>query len=93
MRTPICVLSLDFWHAFDRISHHYLFQILMGYGISPRFIDHIHALYEHATTSVQINSTLAGPIPIQSAIRQGCPLSMAVSPLAHTPSYAPWMAN
>jgi len=26
--SPLCVLSLDFQHAFDRISHHYLFKIL-----------------------------------------------------------------
>jgi hypothetical protein len=25
--TPLCVLSLDFQNAFDRISHQYLFQI------------------------------------------------------------------
>ena len=35
-------------------------------------------MYENATTSLQINGAMAGPIPIQSAIRQGCPLSMAL---------------
>jgi len=84
-RTPMCVLSLDFWHAFDRMSHHYLLQILMGYGISPWFIDRIHSLYEHATASVQIKGALAGPIPIQSAIRQRCPLSMALYALSSHP--------
>jgi hypothetical protein len=29
-RTPVCVLSLDFRHAFDRIPHHYLFQVPAG---------------------------------------------------------------
>jgi len=29
-RTPVCILSLDFRNAFDRISHRYLFQILAG---------------------------------------------------------------
>jgi len=28
------------------------------------------------TASVQINGTLAGPVPIQIVVRQGCPLSM-----------------
>ena len=32
--SPLCVLTLDFQHAIDRISHHYLFQILHRYGIS-----------------------------------------------------------
>jgi hypothetical protein len=84
-RTLICVLSLDFWHAFDRMSHHYLLQILTESGISQWFIDCIHALYEHATASVQINGALAGPIPIQSTIRQGCPLSMALYTLSPHP--------
>jgi len=77
-RTPVCILSLDFRNAFDRISHCYLFQILAGYGISAWFIYRIHSMYEHATASIQINGALAGPIHIQSAVRQGCPLSMAL---------------
>jgi len=83
--SPLCVLTLDFQHAFDRISHHYLFQILHRYDISEWFIDRLHALYENAMASVQINGTLAGPIPIQSAVRQGCPLSMILYSLCLHP--------
>ena len=61
--SPLCVLTLDIQHAFDRISHHYLFQILHRYDISEWFIERLHALYENATASVQINGSLAGPIP------------------------------
>jgi len=74
--TPLCVLTLNFREAFDRIAHDYLFTILKNYGICPWFIDSIKDLYENATASIQINGKLAGPIPIQCAIRQGCPLSM-----------------
>jgi len=35
-------------------------------------------MYEHATASIVINGALAGPIPIQRAVRQGCPLSTAL---------------
>jgi hypothetical protein len=31
--TPLCVLSLYFHNAFDRIAHEYLFYILNSYGI------------------------------------------------------------
>ena len=41
--------------------------------------------YENATASLQINGTLSGPIPIQSVIRQGCPLSMALYALCVHP--------
>jgi len=83
--SPLFVLTFDFQHAFDRIFHHYLFQILHRYGISEWFIERLHALYENATVSVQINGALAGPIPIQSAVRQGCPLSIILYALCLHP--------
>jgi hypothetical protein len=39
--TPLCVLSLDFKEAFDRISHTYLVTILQRYGFSEVFIERI----------------------------------------------------
>ena len=54
------------------------FQILHRCGISDWFIERLHALYENATGSVQINGAFARPIPIQTAVRQGCPLSMVL---------------
>jgi hypothetical protein len=81
----MCIISLDFRSAFDCISHHYSLQILAGYGKSEWFIDRIRSMYENATASLQINGVLAGPIPIQSAIRQECPLSMALSALCLHP--------
>jgi hypothetical protein len=74
-RTPLCLLSLDFRQAFDRISHDYLFQVLGRYGISPWFVERLQAMYDQLNASVQINGTLVGPIAIHSGIRQGCPLS------------------
>jgi RNA-binding protein YlmH len=74
--TTLCVLTLDFREAFDRISHRHLFTTLENYGISPWFIERIKDLYENATASVEINGNLAGPIPIKCAVRQSCPLSM-----------------
>jgi hypothetical protein len=70
------VLSLDFRVAFDRISHTYLFAVLERYGISDCDITGIKNLHAKATSSVQINGYISGPIPIQCSIRQGCPMSM-----------------
>ena len=42
-------------------------------------------MYSDVTDSVQINDTLAGPIPIQCGVRQGCPLSMALYALCLHP--------
>ena len=83
--TPVCVLTLDFQQAFDRISHQYLFHILQRYGISQWFVERIHALYDQANASVQINGTLEGNIPIRSGVRQGYTLSVALYALClHT---------
>jgi hypothetical protein len=52
-RAPLCILSLDFKEAFNRISHTYLFNILRSYGFSERFIERIKRIYDSASTSVQ----------------------------------------
>jgi len=46
--TLLCILTLDFREAFDRIGHDYLFTILKSYVICPWFIDRIKDLYENA---------------------------------------------
>jgi hypothetical protein len=72
--TPLCVLSLDFSEAFDKISHRCLFAVLEKYTISDYVITGIKNLYAKATSSVQINEYMSGPR--QCSIRQGCPMSM-----------------
>jgi hypothetical protein len=62
--TPLCVLSLDFREAFDKISYRYLFAILEKCAISKCVITGIKNLYAKATSSVQINGYTSGPIPI-----------------------------
>jgi hypothetical protein len=84
-RTPLCVLSLDFQDAFDRISHQYLFSILQYYGLSEWSVDRLKSMYDNATSSVQFSGHVLGPISIRCAIRQGCPLSMALFTLCISP--------
>jgi len=66
---PLCVLTLDFKDAFDRISHDYLFTILHSYGLSAPFINRLRTLYDDATSSVQINGHIQGPISIRCGVR------------------------
>jgi len=82
---PLCVLSIDFKNAFDRISHKYLFQILKCYGIGDPFINSIKRMYEGATSSIQFSGHLHGPIPIRCAVRQGCSMSMVLYALCLHP--------
>jgi hypothetical protein len=57
--TPVCVLSLDFEQAFDRLSHQLLFEAARSFGISDDFCNLIKALYELAEALVQTNGTLS----------------------------------
>jgi hypothetical protein len=82
---PLCVVSLDFKEAFDRISHTYILSVLRSYGFSERFIASIRMMYEDATSAVQVKGHLSAPIPIQCGVRQGCPLSMILFALCLDP--------
>jgi hypothetical protein len=53
---PLCILSLDFDNAFDRISHSYIFRVLRKYGVSTRFVERLQAMYDQAEASVQVNA-------------------------------------
>ena len=75
-RVLLCVLSLDFQEAFDRISHQYLFTILRNYGFSDWFVERIKSMYGEAASSIEIHGHVSGLIPIHSSVRQGCPMSM-----------------
>jgi len=84
-KVPLCVVSLDFHSAFDRISHNYLQDILRSHGLGNLFVDRIMGLYRNAASEVQVNGFRSTPIPVRSSIRQGCPLSMQLYTLCLNP--------
>jgi hypothetical protein len=84
-RTPVCVLTIDFTSAFDLIAHDYLQETLRCHGFGERTTRRILSLYDNATSKAQINGFLTSPIPIHSAIRQRCPLSMYLFALCLNP--------
>jgi hypothetical protein len=69
-KLPVCILTLDFQHVFDRLTHEYLFTILHNYGLSTHFVTLLRALYSEATSTVQINGHLHGPFPIHCGVRR-----------------------
>jgi hypothetical protein len=87
-RSRICLVTLDFKEAFDRISHSYLYATLREYNIGERMIRRIRSIYENASSVIQVNGTATKNIPIRCSVRQGCSLSMlaytmCVNPLLH----------
>jgi hypothetical protein len=87
--TPLCLLSIDFAEAFDRLFHDYLHAIIREHDFSAHYQRRIRNLYTNEISSVQINVFRSQPIPIRSAVRQGCTMSMilyaiCINPLLHT---------
>jgi len=80
----VCVLSLDFKEAFDKISHMYPFTILKKYGFGDVFIELFKEMYDKAASVVQINRHISCPTPILCSVRQGCLLSMLLFTLCLT---------
>ena len=84
-KESLCLLATDFKEAFDRISHSCLYTILREFGFSEEFCKRIQGLYANVTSTLNINVNRSQPIPIQSSVRQGCPLSMSLFVLCLNP--------
>jgi hypothetical protein len=65
---PVCILSLDFKEAFDRMAHTYLYAVLEHHGFGPFMCGNIRKLYEGAESVVQINGFLTQPVEVKSGI-------------------------
>jgi hypothetical protein len=82
---PVCLLSLDFKEAFDRMAHTYLYKVLEHYGFSNWLIERIRWMYDNALSTAQINGYISRAVLIKSSIRQGCPLSVSFFALCLDP--------
>lgn len=72
------LLSIDLEKAFDGVDHEFLWKVLEQFGFPRIFIECLKRLYKNATSTVLFNGFFTYPIKIESSVRQGCPLSMAL---------------
>jgi hypothetical protein len=84
IHASLCILSLDYTAACDRIMHNYLLRMLKSYGYKMKFIRLLQVTYDKAFW-VQINGYVAGPFPIKCSVRQSCPMSMLLFTLVLNP--------
>jgi len=82
---PICLLSIDFKDAFDKMSHTFLFKFLYVYGIIENLCSRLQKIYADATSTLTLNGHKSTPIKVLSGVRQGCPLSMLMFALCMKP--------
>jgi hypothetical protein len=65
---PLCILSLDFTEAFDRISNKYPLKLLSSYGFSTELFAFIKNMYDQAYSSIHIHGHATGPTPIHCEV-------------------------
>ena len=72
---PLCLAWLDIKNAFGSIPHSALLLTLKHMGFPTVLIEMIGNIYTGASTEVLIPLGKTPPIPINSGVKQGCPLS------------------
>jgi len=72
---PLYAAYVDLSRAFDSVNRDALWQILELRGVSPTILARIKSLYVNCTASVQVNGATSVPFPVDTGVRQGCPMS------------------
>ena len=70
-----CLLSLDFFKAYDRVVLDYLLKVMSKMNFSNKFCQWIRMLHDGAQTRFILES-LTGAIDVNFSIRQGDPIAM-----------------
>ena len=73
---PLAILQIDFYKAFDTISHEFILSTASKLGIPDTLLNWIQIFLSDLTAQLNLNGSLSDPISIKCGIRQGCPLSM-----------------
>lgn len=83
------VVSMDYSMVFDKIDQKFLSKVLRSYNFGPHLIKWIKTLYNGAEACVLNNGYTSNWFPVNTGLRQGCPLSpflfvLCVEKLAHS---------
>ena len=73
---PLAILQMDFYEAFDTISHEFILSTASKIGIPVTLLNWIRIFLTDLTAQLNLNGYLSDPISVKCGIRQGCPLSM-----------------
>jgi hypothetical protein len=74
------ILSIDTEKAFDKIQHPFMIKILKKLEIEGMFLNIIKAICNKPRTNIILTGEHLKPFPLKSGTRQGCLLSLFLSP-------------
>ena len=69
------ILLLDFRKAYDTVDREFLYEALMTFAFSMRYVQLIRRLHTGTTATFLVNGEKFDPFSVVSGIRQGCPLA------------------
>ncbi len=69
------IFFVDFYKAFDTVSHKFLFETLDFFGFGNFFKRAIYTLYNGCNSSVKLMNGTTPRVFLERGIRQGCPIS------------------
>jgi hypothetical protein len=72
------IVSIDEEKSFDKIQHHFMIKALRRLGLEGMYLNIVKARYDKPTTDIILNGEKLKPFPLNSGIRQGCPLSSLI---------------
>jgi hypothetical protein len=75
--------SIDSEKAFDMIQHHFMLKALITLGKEEKCLSIIKATYDKHIANIILNGEKMKPSPLNSAMRQGCPLSPLLFNIVH----------
>ena len=82
---PCTLVSFDQAKVFDRVSHDYMFAVLMAFGVRAGAVAWVRLLYTDIFSSVYVNGYVSRAFPVTRSVRQGCGLSPLLYVLCAVP--------
>ena len=82
---PSAIAQIDFYKAFDSVSHQFLLHTASQLEISSSLLKWIRIFLLNLTSKINLNGYLSNSIPVKRGIRQECPFSMLLFIIAIEP--------